>query len=66
MAAGPTDVPSLYERAGGAEALERLTEAFYAHVVENEPLAPLFKGMDPGHPKYVAMWLGEFFGGPDR
>ncbi|WP_205315114.1 group II truncated hemoglobin [Nonomuraea lactucae] len=59
-------VPTLYEWAGGAEALERLTEAFYAYVKKDELIGPLFAHMDPGHPKYVAMWLGEVFGGPDR
>jgi truncated hemoglobin YjbI len=27
-------------------------------------LEPLFRGMDPNHPKYVAAWLAETFGGP--
>ncbi|MFD8531887.1 group II truncated hemoglobin [Streptosporangium canum] len=59
-------VPTLYDWAGGAEALERLTEIFYGHVTEDDLIGPLFAGMDPGHPRYVAMWLGEVFGGPDR
>lgn len=58
--------PTLYEWAGGAGALERLTEAFYARVRGDELIGPLFAHMDPGHPEYVAMWLGEVFGGPDR
>jgi len=56
--------PSLYEWAGGLAALERLTEAFYREVVKDPLLEPLFGGMDPGHPRYVAMWLAEVFGGP--
>ena len=56
--------PSLYEWAGGGEALERLTELFYEKVRADELLEPLFRGMDGHHPKYVAMWLGEVFGGP--
>ena len=56
--------PSLYEWAGGLEAFERLTEAFYREVVKDPLLEPLFAGMDPGHPRYVAMWLAEVFGGP--
>ncbi|SEG24481.1 Truncated hemoglobin YjbI [Thermomonospora echinospora] len=59
-------VPSLYEWAGGAEAFEGLTETFYAKVLADELIGPLFAHMDPGHPKYVAMWLSEVFGGPDR
>jgi hemoglobin len=58
--------PTLYEWAGGQEALERLTETFYSHVREDELLAPVFAHMDEHHPHYVAMWLGEVFGGPDR
>ncbi|GAA2007016.1 group II truncated hemoglobin [Catenulispora subtropica] len=57
-------VPSLYEWLGGGEALQRLTEAFYREVLKDELLIPLFAGMDPQHPKHVALWLGEVFGGP--
>jgi hemoglobin len=56
--------PSLYEWAGGADALERLTTAFYREVVRDDLLEPLFRHMDPGHPAHVAVWLGEVFGGP--
>lgn len=59
-------VPSLYEWAGGEAALQRLTEAFYRAVVQDELLEPLFGHMHPEHPKFVAMWLAEVFGGPDR
>jgi hemoglobin len=58
--------PSLYEWAGGTEALERLTELFYEKVRADELLEPVFRGMDAHHPQYVAMWLGEVFGGPPR
>ena len=56
--------PTLYEWAGGAEALERLTEIFYGKVREDPLLAPVFSEMDREHPKHVATWLGEVFGGP--
>jgi hemoglobin len=58
--------PTLYEWAGGTEALERLTEVFYRRIRdEADPLLePIFRGMDPEHPKHVAAWLGEVFGGP--
>jgi len=59
-------LPTLYDWAGGADAFERLTTAFYRHVVVDDLLGPLFAGMDPGHPRYVAMWLSEVFGGPSR
>ena len=58
--------PTLYEWAGGADALERLTELLYEKVRADELLEPVFRGMDSHHPKYVAMWLGEVFGGPPR
>jgi hemoglobin len=58
--------PSLYEWAGGGEALERLTELFYERVRADELLEPVFRGMDAHHPHYVAMWLGEVFGVPPR
>ncbi len=59
-------VPTLYEWAGGAEALQRLTEAFYARVRADDVLAPVFAQMPDDHPEHVAVWLGEVFGGPRR
>ena len=59
-----TEPPSLFEWAGGADALERLTTAFYREVLRDDLLEPLFRQMDPGHPAHVAAWLGEVFGGP--
>jgi hemoglobin len=56
--------PTLYEWAGGSEALNRLTEAFYAKVAKDDLIGPLFAGMDPRHPRHVAVWLAEVFGGP--
>ncbi len=59
-------VPSMYEWAGGQEALERLTEAFYDQVLKDDLLEPLFRHMNPQHPRFVAMWLTEVFGGPNQ
>jgi len=56
--------PTLYEWAGGAEALERLTEAFYAEIRRDPLLEPVFRHMDERHPQHVAVWLGDVFGGP--
>jgi hemoglobin len=56
--------PSVYEWAGGAAAFDRLTEVFYGHVLKDPVLAPVFAGMDAGHPRHVALWLAEVFGGP--
>jgi CDGSH-type Zn-finger protein/truncated hemoglobin YjbI len=57
---------TLYEALGGLEALERLTTRFYDAILsEPDPLLePVFRGMDPNHPKHVAAWLAETFGGP--
>ena len=56
--------PTLYEWAGGSDAFVRLTDAFYARVVTDELLAPLFARMSPEHARHVAIWLAEVFGGP--
>ncbi|MDF5755620.1 group II truncated hemoglobin [Spongiactinospora sp. TRM90649] len=59
-------VPTIYEWAGGTAAFERLTEVFYDMVLRDDLIGPLFAHMDPDHPRYVAMWLAEVFGGPAR
>ena len=59
-------VPTLYDWAGGTPALERLTLVFYRHVLADDLIGPLFAQMDDQHPRHVAMWLAEVFGGPDR
>ncbi|RFU41838.1 antibiotic biosynthesis monooxygenase [Actinomadura logoneensis] len=59
-------VPTMYEWAGGEEAFQRLTEVFYGHVLKDDLIGPLFAHMDKDHPRYVAMWLAEVFGGPER
>jgi len=59
-----TAVPSLYDWAGGSEALNRLTVRFYEHVARDELLAPVFAHMGADHPAHVAAFLGEVLGGP--
>jgi hemoglobin len=58
------DTPTLYEWAGGQEAIERLFQRFYEKVLADELIGPLFAHMDHDHPKHVAAWIGEVFGGP--
>jgi hemoglobin len=58
-------VPTLYQWAGGAEALERLTDRFYVKVEADPLLRPLFAAMPEDHPHHVALWLGEVFRGPE-
>lgn len=60
----PESTPTLYEWVGGAEALDRLMEAFYRRVRADDILAPLFARMTDDHPHHVALWFGEVFGGP--
>jgi len=57
-------VPTLFEWAGGLPALERLTDHFYGVVRRDELLGPVFEHMHGDHPKYVAAFIGEVFGGP--
>lgn len=56
--------PTLFEWAGGAEALARLTEVFYREVHRDPVLAPVFAHAGDDHAQHVALWLGEVFGGP--
>ncbi|HZX03139.1 group II truncated hemoglobin [Kribbella sp.] len=58
--------PTLYEWAGGHEALRRLIDVFYDQVLEDPILAPVFGRMSENHREHVAIWLGEVFRGPSR
>ncbi|HEY0611128.1 MAG TPA: group II truncated hemoglobin [Chitinophaga sp.] len=57
-------IPSLYEWAGGKEALEQLTAVFYAKVLKDDLLFPVFQHMSADHSKHVAHFIAEVFGGP--
>jgi hemoglobin len=56
--------PTLYDWMGGQETLERLTTRFYQNVAADPLLAPLFAHMDHEHPRFVAQFIAEVFGGP--
>lgn len=58
------NTPTLYAWAGGQEALEKLTAAFYDKVLKDELLYPVFKHMAGDHSKHVAHFIAEVFGGP--
>ena len=58
-------IPTLYEWAGGKDALEKLTQVFYDKIMQDNILAPVFKNMSGDHPKHVAHFIAEVFGGPD-
>jgi hemoglobin len=59
-------MPSLYEHAGGEEALHRLEERFYASVLVDPLLQPLFGAGQPQHVDHLTAFTAESFGGPDR
>ncbi|HEY4279466.1 MAG TPA: group II truncated hemoglobin [Conexibacter sp.] len=59
-------MPSLYEHVGGEEALHRLEEHFYASVLRDPLLKPLFGDGKPEHVEHLTMFTAESFGGPDR
>ena len=56
--------PTIFEAAGGAPALARLTDKFYESVRNDAMLAPVFAAFTPEHAANVAIWMGEVFGGP--
>jgi hemoglobin len=59
--------PTLFEWAGGDEALRRLIDAFYDRVEADEMLSGFFPGgVTEQHRDHVAAWWGEVFGGPAR
>jgi hemoglobin len=58
------NVPTLYQWAGGNDALEGLTKLFYEKVLHDDLLYPVFKDMSAQHTRHVAHFIGEVFGGP--
>src|SRR4051794_27597323 len=59
-------MPSLFEFAGGEEAIHRLEDAFYASVLADPLLQPLFGHGPPQHVDPLTAFTAESFGGPDR
>src|SRR3954469_10615345 len=59
-------MPSLYEQAGGEEALHRLEDVFYASVLVDPVLHPLFGEGRPEHVEHLTAFTAESFGGPDE
>jgi hemoglobin len=56
--------PTLYEWAGGVEALEDLFKKFYERVPGDPILAPVFAQMASEHFRTVAHFVAEVLGGP--
>jgi hemoglobin len=59
-------MPSLYEHAGGDEALHRLEELFYDKALADPVLKRLFPTRQPHHVDHLTWFTAESFGGPDR
>jgi truncated hemoglobin YjbI len=60
-----SDTPTLYEWAGGREAIERMIDRFYDRVEHDDLLSPLFPGgVSTAHREHVTTWWCEVFGGP--
>jgi len=61
-----TKVGTLYEHAGGDEALHRLEELFYDRALADPILKTLFRERVPTHVDHLTWFTAESFGGPDR
>lgn len=62
-----TASPTLYDAAGGRQAIERLAAAQYRRCLADPLLAELFGPPPrPEHVEHLADWLGEVLGGPKR
>jgi len=59
-------MPSLFEHAGGDDALHRLEQMFYDSVLRDPLLQPLFGAGRPEHVDHLTAFTAESFGGPDR
>jgi hemoglobin len=59
-------MPSLFEHAGGGDALHRLEATFYASVLADPVLQPLFGKGRSSHVDRLTAFTVESFGGPDR
>ena len=57
---------TLYEHAGGDQALHRLEELFYAKALTDPILKPLFSKRVATHVDHLTWFTAESFGGPDR
>ncbi|MEV4536546.1 group II truncated hemoglobin [Asanoa sp. NPDC049518] len=57
---------TLFEFAGGDEALHRLEELFYAKALADPVLREVFPVRQPRHVDHLTWFTAESFGGPDR
>jgi hemoglobin len=66
MLGSTEEMTSLYEHAGGEEALHRLEERFYSKLLADPLLRPPFGETQPHHVDRFSWFTSESFGGPDR
>lgn len=67
MTTDATDTPTLYEWAGGVDAIRRMIDAFYDRVERLDLFHSLFPGgVTEEHRDFVTAWWAEVFGGPAR
>jgi hemoglobin len=66
QSAGMEHPDTLYESAGGEQALHRLEELFYAKVLADPVLKAQLKARIPTHVDHLTWFTAESFGGPDR
>ena len=55
---------TLYNLSGGRERLHAMTSAFYAKVINDDLLGPMFRGGAADHARWLADWMCVSFGGP--
>jgi hemoglobin len=56
---------SIYEHAGGHDALRHFIDVFYGAVLADPLLQPLFGAGEPAHVDHLTAFDAESFGGPD-
>lgn len=59
-------MPTLFEHAGGEQALHSLEQSFYDSVLRDPLPQPLFGAGQSQHVDHLTMFTVETFGGPDR
>jgi hemoglobin len=57
---------TIYEHAGGDEAIHHVEEIFYDRVLGDPILSALFTDRVPTHIEHLTWFTAESFGGPDR
>jgi hemoglobin len=62
-----TAAPTLYEQLGGAEAIGAVVDDFYARVLADDGLRPVFAGVDMNRLRHhQARFIGYALGGPNQ